>query len=70
MGKEAALIRDFEEGLEAFRHRHWMKARECFQACLEAVPGDGPARLFLSRCDLFERDDPGPEWDGMTPAPE
>jgi adenylate cyclase len=65
-GEEEALIRDFEEGLAAFRERRWQAARDRFQACIVRSADDGPSRTMLARCDQIERGVPGPALEGTA----
>jgi adenylate cyclase len=60
-----AMVHRFEAGLQAYRAQRWGQARRCFQQALEQVPGDRPSQLYLRRCEEFQADPPGPEWDGV-----
>ncbi|MBR0779158.1 HAMP domain-containing protein [Bradyrhizobium diazoefficiens] len=61
---QASLRSHYAEGLAAYRARRFDDARAAFNAALEAVPGDGPARTLLARIAQFEADPPGADWDG------
>ncbi|WP_441236403.1 adenylate/guanylate cyclase domain-containing protein [Bradyrhizobium sp. 930_D9_N1_4] len=54
----------YAEGLAAYRAQRFDDARAAFNAALEAVPGDGPARMLLGRIAQFEANPPGAGWDG------
>jgi class 3 adenylate cyclase len=71
LGKKGALaenqiaLRDrYAEGLAAYRASRWNKARNAFNAALEAVPDDGPSLTLLSRVETLEKNPPPPGWDG------
>jgi hypothetical protein len=40
-------------GLGAYRQQVWTEAAAAFRNCLELVPEDGPARVFLDRILLL-----------------
>jgi class 3 adenylate cyclase len=71
MGRAGALTAAHEslrshyaEGLAAYRARRFDEARAAFNAALEAVPGDGPARALLARLAQFEVNPPDEGWNG------
>ncbi|MBI4462864.1 MAG: adenylate/guanylate cyclase domain-containing protein [Acidobacteria bacterium] len=61
----ADLVDLFRRGLTAYRTRHWDAAQEFFQQVLEKYAEDGPAQLFLRRCQQFIQQEPNPDWDGV-----
>lgn len=62
---QAQLREAFEAGLSAYRTQCWSEAEAHFRECLEVVPGDGPATLFLARIAQL-RTNPRPmDWDGV-----
>jgi class 3 adenylate cyclase len=61
----SALRDHFAAGLAAYRGQAWPEATAQFEACLTAVPGDGPARVFLERVAHLSRHAPGPDWNGV-----
>ena len=64
LGRARRLAEFFAPALAAYRRRDWEGAVAGLRACLEMVPGDVAAALFIERCDHF-RDHPPPEdWDG------
>jgi class 3 adenylate cyclase len=62
--QQAALRRSYAEGLAAYRARRWDEARRAFTAALEAVPGDGPSAVMITRLDAFAASPPAQDWDG------
>jgi class 3 adenylate cyclase len=59
------MIEHFAEGLAAYRRRAWGEARIAFVAALDAVPGDGPSKVFLARLTELEAEPPAGDWDGV-----
>ena len=54
----------FADGLAAYRARNWRSAIAAFDSALEAVPEDGPSRVFRARAQRLEIDPPPPDWKG------
>jgi len=66
LGEEFQKARDlFSKGLELYRGQKWEEAAALFQQVLAILPGDGPAKTFLSRCAQFKQAPPGENWDGV-----
>ena len=62
----ARAARDqFEEGLAAYRSQSWELAQARFSECLNILPADRPAKLFLARVQHFKGHPPSPDWDGV-----
>jgi adenylate cyclase len=62
---EQLRLRDhYACGLAAYRARQWDEAASAFNAALEAVPGDGPARTMVERVAVFRASPPPENWDG------
>jgi class 3 adenylate cyclase len=59
-----AMAERFAEGLAAYRERNWRSAIAAFDSALEAVPEDGPSRVFRGRAQRLEIDPPPPDWKG------
>ena len=59
-----AMADRFAEGLIAYRARSWRSAVAAFDGALEAMPEDGPSRVFRARAQSLEIDPPPPEWKG------
>jgi class 3 adenylate cyclase len=62
--EQLSLLRQYSEGLAAYRARRWDDARQAFRAALEAVPDDGPSMVLIKRIDGFEAKPPAGDWDG------
>ena len=40
-------------------------AEATFRECLQIRPNDGPSRVFLERIQVFRRNPPGKDWNGV-----
>ncbi|MFW6215747.1 MAG: CHASE2 domain-containing protein, partial [Alkalispirochaetaceae bacterium] len=56
----------FEAGIDDFEARAWERAQARFTTVLRIYPDDGPAKLFLRRCEEFLADPPRETWDGVV----
>ncbi len=61
--KEA--VEAFEAAIALFEQKDWIKARTAFEAVLRIKPDDGPAGVFLRRCNEFAVKPPAASWDGV-----
>jgi class 3 adenylate cyclase len=55
----------FARGLAGYRAGDWSKAEEGFQLCLQQLPEDPPAQVFLRRLASLRDTPPGGDWDGV-----
>ena len=55
----------FHEALEEYRKRNWEKAKEILQSLLAKFPHDGPAKIYLERCETLSQNPPPADWDGV-----
>ncbi|NWF55468.1 MAG: adenylate/guanylate cyclase domain-containing protein [Syntrophaceae bacterium] len=62
---QRALAEGFHAALAEYRKREWDKAREAFQNLLARFPHDGPAKLYLERCQTLSQNPPPTDWDGV-----
>jgi adenylate cyclase len=62
-GKE--LVELFGRGLADYKQRDWRGAAQAFEQILDRWPHDGPARVFLSRCEEYLAEEPEAAWDGV-----
>jgi adenylate cyclase len=62
---QRALAEGFHAALADYRKRNWDKAREEFQKVLAQFPHDGPAKLYLERCETLSQTPPPADWDGV-----
>lgn len=61
----ATAFEAFAKGLACYRRAEWGEAAGHFAACLEAKPGDPPAKAFLTRIERFKAEPPGADWNGV-----
>jgi adenylate cyclase len=61
---ELAPFRRFEEGFALYQAQRFAEAERLFTAVLTARPQDGPALVFIARCQRFAAEPPPPDWDG------
>ncbi|MCX8069009.1 MAG: tetratricopeptide repeat protein [Thermodesulfovibrionales bacterium] len=59
------MLEYYNKGLELYRSRHFVEAKEYFQKCLSLVPDDGPSAVYIERCDYFIKNPPPENWDGV-----
>ena len=64
-GKIADLVAKFESTLSVYKDGNYKDAMAGFEACLEIVTDDGPARTFVERCKAFISEPPPSDWDGI-----
>jgi adenylate cyclase len=62
-GKE--LLELFARGQKAYKLRDWRAAGQTFEQVLDRWPDDGPARIFLRRCEEYLAEGPEADWDGV-----
>jgi adenylate cyclase len=64
-GAKEMKVKAFEEGLGLYRNRKWDEAISCFRNCLDLDPKDGPAQIFIERCNHLKTQNVPPDWDGV-----
>lgn len=62
-GKELADM--FRRGREAYKQRNWRAGKIAFGEVLQRWPEDGPAKVFLERCEEYLMEEPAKDWDGV-----
>jgi len=67
-GEHALVFERFAEGLSAYREREWRAAHAAFEDVLRVRPDDGPARMYLNRCQVYMISAPSAAWDGIAAA--
>jgi adenylate cyclase len=61
----AGFLEAYQGGLNLFRERRWAESTAAFKEALNLRRGDIPARRYLLLAQKYEKDPPGPEWDGV-----
>ena len=59
------VINHFKDGLAKYRRQDWEKAKVAFQEALKAYSGDKLSKIYIERCDYFQKNPPEKEWDGV-----
>lgn len=54
----------FDKGLFYYRLKEWAQAQTYFMSCLQHLPQDRPAQLFLDRITRLQPSDLPADWDG------
>jgi adenylate cyclase len=55
----------FKQGLSLYRQRDFIAAQHAMMTILQKNPHDGPAGIFLERCEYFIDNPPSENWDGV-----
>lgn len=55
----------YAAGLEAYRQQRWNEALGLFKESLTLWPKDGPSRIMVERCQIYQQMPPPEEWDGV-----
>ncbi|MCX5910179.1 MAG: adenylate/guanylate cyclase domain-containing protein [Deltaproteobacteria bacterium] len=63
--EQTALAQQFQSALAEYRKRNWDGALTILQSILVNHPGDGPARVYVERCQTLKENPPPPDWDGV-----
>jgi adenylate cyclase len=64
--RDTALSQEFARALDLYRQGNFSQAAPLFEHILAQHPEDGPAQVFLSRCQDFQASPPPPlDWDGV-----
>jgi adenylate cyclase len=58
-------VEAFARARELYRGRQWNAAHDAFQEFLEKWPKDGPAGVYLERCQEYIVTEPPANWDGV-----
>jgi hypothetical protein len=64
-GNLAELAETFTKGHEAYKLREWPEAKRWFESVLSRWPDDGPAHVFLDRCEEYLAEEPPADWEGI-----
>ncbi|MDH4151198.1 MAG: GAF domain-containing protein [Betaproteobacteria bacterium] len=63
------VIFAFAEAVAHYRNRSWNRASTLFNKILVACPGDRPSQLYRERCEIYSRNPPPENWDGVWTLP-
>lgn len=59
------VIFTFAEAVAHYRNRDWDRAKRLFSDALKANPADRPSGIYLERCEIYRRQPPPADWDGV-----
>jgi adenylate cyclase len=62
-----SLLKAFNDGLAAYKNKQWDDAIALFQEVLRIHihSNDGPANLYIQRCQKYKQTSPPDDWDGV-----
>ena len=63
--EEQESYREFERAWKLYSEGSWSEAKDVFRAVDEARGGDGPSRLYMERCRIYEASPPPEDWQGV-----
>lgn len=55
----------YNDGLGLFFKARFPEAKRLFHLAVEKYPLDSPSKTYISLCEYYENNPPGPEWDGV-----
>ncbi len=55
----------FAEGRKLYKLMRFSEAAQKFSMALAADPDDGPSKVYFDRCELYAKDPPDEDWDGV-----
>ena len=66
LSEELARLRErYQQAWKTYLAQEWDLAEATFRECLQIRPNDGPSRVFLERIQVFRRNPPGKDWNGV-----
>lgn len=63
--EQRRLLDLYASGLETYRQQRWDEAMSYFEDALGIIPEDGPSRVMVGRCQIYQSSPPPPDWDGV-----
>ena len=63
--KMKQVLESYNKGLESYKSRSFEDAKNFFAKALEADPGDGPSKVYFTRCEDYIENPPPADWDGV-----
>lgn len=61
----AQLVATWDQAMALYRARDFARAEEAFRAVLELALTDGPAAVYVQRCQELRESPPAADWDGV-----
>ena len=59
------LLDHYNKALGLYRDQKFKEAIIEFKASLKVRPEDGPSKLYIERCEVFMKNPPPKDWDGV-----
>lgn len=63
--KMKEMIEIFDQALDLFEKRKYLEAKKIFLKVLQNFPNDGPAKIYLDRCNKYMKKPMPASWDGV-----
>ena len=63
--KRIADLSNFEKGIELYKQRCFDEALTCFSKCVENLPNDVPAKVYIERSKQYIVNPPDKDWSGV-----
>ena len=62
---DTSFLPTWQEAIKLYGERKFREAGPAFQKVLDLKAGDGPAKLYVDRCQYFLDSPPADDWDGV-----
>jgi tetratricopeptide (TPR) repeat protein len=59
------ILELFDQGRELYKLKKFEEAQGFFKKVLKIKPDDGPAKVYLDRCEHYKENPPPADWDGV-----
>jgi len=59
------MLSYYNKGLDLYKRMKFEEALKSFEKALQFEPGDGPTKLYISRCEELIKVPPPADWDGV-----
>ncbi|HAK45998.1 MAG TPA: adenylate/guanylate cyclase domain-containing protein [Spirochaeta sp.] len=59
------IVDIFHKAIDLFEAKNWLEAGDLFQKILSIDPEDGPAGVYIRRCEEYKKKSPPANWDGV-----
>jgi len=59
------MVHNYEGALALFEKHDWKASAEAFQYAINSNPDDSPSRIYLGRCEAYQKKPPQKDWDGV-----
>jgi len=61
----SSLVSRYNSALELYKNQKFDESKAEFESIVQDYPEDGPSQTYISRCELYNEEPPGDEWDGV-----